>query len=294
MGERIEWRAVPGCRPEWLTAGLRGWAAGVARFPDSWSWWVDGGHGMVARGESATGDRAVEAAVTFIASKCRGETITSGCLPPWPYAAADADPCGERERFASSPGSRVPPPAQDEARPWVSGVCIVPAGSDDEVEMSMKALGTARTARVVDPALTAALGLPAGMTAIGVTAAARNLRAQRDRLERELAEAREAIALNKAQFDRLWLDAEAAHAREDALRRECASLAEQVISLQFDLRGLQELRIDYADRGGPEPAPARKSRPLACFKMPDDVLDGRGLAACDDPARHLDWSDDDE
>jgi hypothetical protein len=119
-----------------------------------------------------------------------------------------------------------------------------------------------------------------------------------DRLERELAEATREAAHYKAQFDRLWLDAEAAHAREDALRRdlaagrrETASLAEQVISLQFDLRGLQGLLIDYSDEPEPEPAPPRKPRPPVCFKMPGDVTDGRGFAACDDPTRHLDADD---
>lgn len=383
MGERIEWEVVPGDAPEWC-ARWSGLHLSVWKYyRDGWAWSVRSTTGATVECGTATSAHTAAYTASLDAARrvgCRDFTVEP--LPPWPYAATDADPRGkdvpcvvreERERFASSPGSRVPPPAHVEAQPWVHGGHIVPADIDGVVEMAMKAFEPAQTVRIdgydfpvplpaPDPdfaAITDALGLPCGMTAVGVAAAARSLRAQRDRLERELAEA----------------------------EREKVGLVEQVISLQFDLRGLQELLIDCADepeaakvrapltakdacdiagemgheaeeaqlrvwaalgldddatvdemveaaerlskmpeaieswrervahnaaelqaaavrwkakhdalaaRLPPEPAPARNPRPLVCFKMPGEATDGRTFAACDDPTRHLDWSDGDE
>lgn len=364
MSERIEWEAVPGDAPEWCArwGGLH--LSVWKHYRDGWAWSARRPSGSAVNcgtvwSEHAAALQAAECAARYVGPD--HEVTLSPILPSWPYAATDADPRGEDVPcVVRAEGERM---TDDEVR--AAAEAFRAAGYDVPCPRQLS-----RSTRYDFPvplpapgpdfaAITDALGLPRGMTAVGVAAAARNLRAQRDRLERELAEA----------------------------ERERAGLVEQVISLQFDMRGLQELLIDCADepeaakvrapltakdacdiagemgheaeeaqlrvwaalgldddatvdemveaaerlskmpeaieswrervahnaaelqaaavrwkakhdalaaRLPPEPAPARNPRPPVCFKMPGEATDGRTFAACDDPTRHLDWSDGDE
>lgn len=121
-------------------------------------------------------------------------------------------------------------------------------------------------------ALTTAIGVPDTASFADMTAAVHDLRAQRDRLERDSAVVTRMLAERGA---------------------EATRLAVQVCELlETNERLLAE--VDRLKPDDPEPVVRRRPRPPVCFKMPDDMnhADRRTFAAVDDPTRHLNHDDD--
>lgn len=99
--------------------------------------------------------------------------------------------------------------------------------------------------------------------------------------------------------ERLMAHAQRVEGQRDVFRDGFARVAEMLglnirdftaDDIERSVRGLQA-RADARQ----SPVRARRPRPSVCFKMPGDMnhADRRTFASCDDPTRHLDWSDDD-